>query len=140
MSSALFLQLQDRYEKNIQKVKDDFEKECEKRCLSLMQSMKTLRITEVNCCMGSYFFHGDDVPIVYDDDSKGKKTIMDLAYFLRDFHIERSLGDYYIGWECWKPVKVSRKDINFFIEIISICDLLVRENIPMVVRIDTNKD
>ena len=134
MSIASFLRLQDQYEKKIQKAKDEFEKNCQQRCLSLMQSMKTLRITEVNCCMGSYVFHGDDVPIVYDDDSQSKKSIMDLCYFIEEFE------DSNIGWECWKPINVSRKDIKSFQEIISICDLLVSENIPMDVKLDTTKE
>lgn len=129
MSSKKFNLLQDQYEKKIQKAKDEFEKKCQQRCLSLMQSMKTLRITEVNCCRGSYVFHGDDVPVLYDDDSQSKKSIMDFCYFIEEFE------DSNIGWEWWKPINVSRKDIKSFQEIISICDLLVSENIPMVVRI-----
>ena len=128
------IQIQNQYETEIQKVKDNFAKLYEKRCIHLMQSLKTARITEVHCYILDYFLHGDNVPVTHKDGSQEEKEIMQLANFLRDYSIQTHKG-YLIGWEYWKPVKLSKKDISIIMEIIDICKILRTEKITMCAKL-----
>lgn len=82
------------------------------RLTDIMERLKKdFPITHLITGMGTYFLHGEDVPVVYSDDSLGTVPMSDLL-------------DYFTCNKVWTPINLNNKNEKLFEEFINLMDFL----------------